>query len=426
MTNAAVGGGEEDLRALVINLFKAWNSGVSARILGHYAIDGDCVSFGITESACESGKDHRAQIEKTSENGSAQRSMSDDLDVHRHGSFGWATFTYTISLPSKVGEQRQFPVRCTMILEQRGNQWVVVHEHISVAIAAFTRSDPRQTPTASGDASSQNKGKQIAKLALLSAVVTHHSAMYEIDGEVQNISESSLSDIEVIVAWYTADNHFIRSDSALVTYNPILPRQISPYKVYSDINPSMATYKISFHEMAGASVLSEDRRSTPSTSVAQEPSQSPPSPAQGSVIEGRIFLVTGGGDIKPARFAKMEVISGEAKDVYDAVGKAEESISAMRDSPDELQRNLAESQCSIGLLTMWKQLLPNFNLAADEDGKFALESQPGTHTIMVFGKAGLNAAFWISTITVEPGKTATVKMGKPAIGCYDPQSTVSF
>lgn len=432
LTIATAGASDEDLRGYIAKIVNSWNSPDSEKVVPFYAADGECVSFGLLSLNCKTGEEHHSDILKPARKNSSQRmTMNDDLSVHRRGSIAWATFTWKLDYRGKDEAQHQLAGRWTMILEQRNNIWVVVHEHVSVPMSAFMRPpDSHQSSAAAPGASPQTTTDQAPKLALLSSQINQASSqMYTVEGEVQNITEISLQSIYVIVTWYTADSRFIRSDSALVQYNPILPRQISPFKVFSDINPEMSNYKIGFQENSGAGVLSVDRRSDPRTSLTQEASQPLPPATQVSALEGSIFLVTSGGDIKPARFAKMGVFSGDEKDLYETVGKIAESISAMRDSSDELQRNLAESECSIRLLKMWQASLESgkFDQETDEAGKFSFESvHPGTSTIMAFGKGGLNAALWISTVTVEGGKTAIVKMGKPAIACFDPESRVSF
>jgi hypothetical protein len=44
------------------------------------------------------------------------------------------------------------------------------------------------------------------------------------------------------------------SDDALIDYNPILPGQKSPFKVYATWNPAMDNASISFKFMGGKSI----------------------------------------------------------------------------------------------------------------------------------------------------------------------------
>lgn len=74
------------------------------------------------------------------------------------------------------------------------------------------------------------------------------------EGQVKNISDESLKNVEVVITWYTEDYTFITSDSALIEYNPILPGQTSPFKVYATYNPAMFKAGIDFKFFMGGTI----------------------------------------------------------------------------------------------------------------------------------------------------------------------------
>lgn len=75
-----------------------------------------------------------------------------------------------------------------------------------------------------------------------------------IEGTVKNVSDINLKNVEAIVKFKTKDGKFITSDSTLIEYNPILPGQVSPFKVMVRYNPAMYTAIIDFKEMFGGSI----------------------------------------------------------------------------------------------------------------------------------------------------------------------------
>jgi len=78
---------------------------------------------------------------------------------------------------------------------------------------------------------------------------------YEIlEGEVKNLSETPLKNVEAVAAYYTEDGEFITSDSALIEYNPILPDQTSPFKITTQRNPAMHTCKVAFKFLMGQTI----------------------------------------------------------------------------------------------------------------------------------------------------------------------------
>lgn len=82
-----------------------------------------------------------------------------------------------------------------------------------------------------------------------------------VEGEVTNISESSIQNVQAVVRFYTLSDQFITSDTSLLKFNPILPGQTSPFKVYAQWNPEMRSARISFSQLFGQtlSYMTEDK-----------------------------------------------------------------------------------------------------------------------------------------------------------------------
>jgi len=75
-----------------------------------------------------------------------------------------------------------------------------------------------------------------------------------VEGEVKNISEERLNDVEVIVRFYTDDRVFITSASAMIDYQPILSNQTSAFTAYATYNPEMKSANIEFKELMGTKI----------------------------------------------------------------------------------------------------------------------------------------------------------------------------
>ncbi len=61
-----------------------------------------------------------------------------------------------------------------------------------------------------------------------------------------NQSAITLEYVMAQVEFYTVDNTFITADDSYVDYTTLLPGQSSPFKVYTDENPAIATAKVYF------------------------------------------------------------------------------------------------------------------------------------------------------------------------------------
>lgn len=75
------------------------------------------------------------------------------------------------------------------------------------------------------------------------------------EGEVKNISDVPLRSVVAVVTYKTKEGDFITFNSALIEYNPIMPDQISPFRVISTYNPLMETAQIEFQFHLGDKIL---------------------------------------------------------------------------------------------------------------------------------------------------------------------------
>jgi hypothetical protein len=102
------------------------------------------------------------------------------------------------------------------------------------------------------------------KLALLSSsgIESETGSYYYIQGQVKNISSEPLKSVMAVGTWLDDSGGFIKSDDALIDYNPILPGQTSPFKVISTGNPRMSKYRVEFKTLFGGTLDYEDQRKT--------------------------------------------------------------------------------------------------------------------------------------------------------------------
>jgi hypothetical protein len=75
-----------------------------------------------------------------------------------------------------------------------------------------------------------------------------------VEGQVKNISSESIRSVEAVAQFYTGDEKFITSQSALIEYNPILQNQTSPFRVGTTWNPEMKSAQIDFKQLMGGSI----------------------------------------------------------------------------------------------------------------------------------------------------------------------------
>jgi hypothetical protein len=72
-----------------------------------------------------------------------------------------------------------------------------------------------------------------------------------VEGEVQNISGERIWDVQAVATHYGGDGQFIKSEVALIENDPLLPDQISPYKVMTLHDQAMTTFTVAFKRSTG-------------------------------------------------------------------------------------------------------------------------------------------------------------------------------
>lgn len=68
-------------------------------------------------------------------------------------------------------------------------------------------------------------------------------------GQVKNISKKSYDHVEAVANFSDAKGNFITTEDALINYNPILPDQVSPFKIPVPWNPAFKNLKVEFKQI---------------------------------------------------------------------------------------------------------------------------------------------------------------------------------
>lgn len=74
------------------------------------------------------------------------------------------------------------------------------------------------------------------------------------EGLVKNISSEPQRQVTAVVFMLDKDSNFIKSDDALIDYDPLLPGQSSPFKVIMSDNPLSAKGRIQFKYLLGGEI----------------------------------------------------------------------------------------------------------------------------------------------------------------------------
>ena len=69
-----------------------------------------------------------------------------------------------------------------------------------------------------------------------------------------NISEQKLDNVLAVLRYYTEDDTFVTSDDALLDFDPLMPGQTSPFKVYTRDNPLIKKGRLTFSHLMGGAI----------------------------------------------------------------------------------------------------------------------------------------------------------------------------
>lgn len=126
---------------------------------------------------------------------------------------------------------------------------------IILALVIAAASTPSITPSPSPDTVvSSDEASSDPILNLVSAHCSREYGFVIIEGTVQNTSSSSLDNVEAVGAFYGRDGAFVKSDSTLINFNPVLAGQASPFKVMTTDNPAISACKVQFKSLMGGTI----------------------------------------------------------------------------------------------------------------------------------------------------------------------------
>jgi len=123
------------IRTTLERLYSAWSDLDPAKAAPFYAKDPDLAFFDVAPMKYTGWAEYAAGVPTAfASYRSGRFTLNDDLRVYRHGNQAWATATWRGELIKKAGGTEQVAGRYTAVLEKRGKDWLLIHEHMSVPL----------------------------------------------------------------------------------------------------------------------------------------------------------------------------------------------------------------------------------------------------------------------------------------------------
>lgn len=81
-----------------------------------------------------------------------------------------------------------------------------------------------------------------------------------VKGEVKNVSSNKLENVMAVGEFRTKSGELVKSEDALIDYNPIMPGQTSPFSAGGTDNPQINGCQIAFKYLMGGTVAYVERK----------------------------------------------------------------------------------------------------------------------------------------------------------------------
>jgi len=114
----------------------AWSSGNPDNAARYYAKDTNLVFYDLAPFSYKGWKEYNEGVRDLLATNVESLSLTaeKDLVATRHGNIAWTTVSMHAVAKMKNGESIDTPVRYTGIWEKRGQNWLLVHEHLSAPL----------------------------------------------------------------------------------------------------------------------------------------------------------------------------------------------------------------------------------------------------------------------------------------------------
>ena len=122
-----------ELKPVIERVLAGWNSLDAKNSAPFYAKDAGLTFYDIAPLKYATWAEYEAGFQKMAASWkSLKLSLNPDLQATRNGNIAWASYTVAFEIEPKEGAGIKGDARTTDIFEKRGNDWIIIHEHVSV------------------------------------------------------------------------------------------------------------------------------------------------------------------------------------------------------------------------------------------------------------------------------------------------------
>jgi ketosteroid isomerase-like protein len=123
-------------RPHIEKVYSAWSTLDASKPSMFYAKEPNLTFFGVSALKYKGWQEYEDGFRKTAAGWrSIQITVAPDLHASQLGDVAWVSYTLDYVLQPLSGDIVKAQARGTDVLEKRGEQWLIVHEHISAPMA---------------------------------------------------------------------------------------------------------------------------------------------------------------------------------------------------------------------------------------------------------------------------------------------------
>ncbi len=121
-------------KAYLQKIWDGWSTRDPANVAKYYAA-GPHTFFDIAPLKYDSWDEYEKGVKAVIAGyRSAKFTLNDDVSIHPHGDLVWATATVKSEMTTTAGKVEMGNFRWTVIFENEGGKWLIVHEHVSAPL----------------------------------------------------------------------------------------------------------------------------------------------------------------------------------------------------------------------------------------------------------------------------------------------------
>ncbi len=123
-------------RQLMQSIWEAWSTLNPEAASKFYDKGATHVFFDITPLKYTGWADYQRGVRDVlAQFQSFKATVNPDAQIHRHGDLAWGAATWHGDIVNKDGSKSSMDGRWTVLWRRKGNDWLIVHEHVSVPLS---------------------------------------------------------------------------------------------------------------------------------------------------------------------------------------------------------------------------------------------------------------------------------------------------